>query len=129
MSMNDEKNILVVDDEEIMRDLLTDYLEMFGFCVETAVNGKEAYEMVLNKMGDQYFSLVITDINMPVMGGVELQRNIKQNYQDLPVVFMTGFGIEKVQGEVAQAEGFLAKPFEMDNLTSIISKILKIDLL
>lgn len=127
--MNKLKNILVVDDEDIMRDLLTDYLEMFDFHVETANNGKEAIDKIIKKMGDEYFNLVITDVNMPVMGGVELYKNIKQNFNNLPVVFMTGFGLEKVKNEIKGADGFLDKPFEMENLTLLISRILKVDLL
>ena len=126
--MDESKNILVVDDEIIMRDLLTDYLEMFDFHVETAGNGKEAIDKITEKMGDKYFDLVITDINMPIMGGVELYKNIKQTFNNLPVVFMTGFGLEKVKNEIKGADGFLDKPFEMENLTLLISRILKVDL-
>ena len=118
------RKILVVDDEEIMRDLLTDYLEMTGYSVDSAENGDQAFKKI-EKKGADHFSLVLTDINMPVMGGIDLQKKIKSSYPDLPVVFMTGYGVETVREELAgQAQGFLGKPFQLDELTSVLVKVL-----
>jgi phosphoserine phosphatase RsbU/P len=121
--MTDVKKILVVDDESIMRDLLTDYFEMMDYGVASAQDGSVAWDM-LNGYQSGQFSLVITDINMPNMGGIELSRLIKEKYPDMPIIMMTGYGIEKVKQDVEKAEGFLAKPFELSVLQELVEKIL-----
>ncbi|MCG2759996.1 MAG: response regulator [Candidatus Delongbacteria bacterium] len=121
--MADTKKILVVDDEVIMRDLLTDYFEMMDYGVMSAKDGSVAWELLTESQPSEY-SLVITDINMPKMGGIELSRLIKSKYPDLPIVLMTGYGIEKVKRDVEKAEGFLAKPFELSILHELVEKIL-----
>jgi DNA-binding NtrC family response regulator len=121
--MAEVKRILVVDDESIMRDLLTDYFEMMDYSVNSAKDGSVAWEMLSDiKPGD--YSLVITDINMPKMGGIELSKLIKDKYPELPIIMMTGYGIEKVKQDVEKAEGFLAKPFELDVLFELVEKII-----
>jgi len=121
--MADVKKILVVDDESIMRDLLTDYFEMMDYAVMAAKDGSVAWDM-LNGYQTGEFNLVITDINMPIMGGIELSRLIKEKYPDMPIIMMTGYGIEKVKQDVEKAEGFLAKPFELSILQELVEKIL-----
>ena len=122
--MADMKKILVVDDEAIMRDLLTDFLEMMDYTVASAKDGSMAWEM-LSSAGPNEFNLVVSDINMPKMGGIELFRNIRTKFPDMPIILMTGYGIEKVKQDVEKAEGFLAKPFELDVLNDLVEKILK----
>lgn len=121
--MSDAKKILVVDDEAIMRDLLTDYFEMMDYSVASAKDGSVAWEM-LNGYQENQFDLIITDINMPNMGGIELSQLIKSKYPELPIILMTGYGIEKVKQDVEKAEGFLAKPFELNVLQDLVDKIL-----
>ena len=79
---------------------------------------------MLNGYQSGQFALVITDINMPNMGGIELSRLIKDKYPDMPIILMTGYGIEKVKQDVEKAEGFLAKPFELSVLNELVEKIL-----
>ena len=122
------KRILIVDDEQIMRDLLTDYFDMSDFETETAENGQVAYGMIEQNGGINYYDLVITDVNMPVMGGVPLQKKVKENFNELPVIFMTGFGVDHVKRDVNNIEGILAKPFELNDLMDIISKVLHVDM-
>ncbi|NOR44624.1 MAG: response regulator [Candidatus Delongbacteria bacterium] len=122
--MNDKKYILVVDDEMIMRDLLTDFLEMFDYDVVSAHDGVMAWELLQDSQNERKFDLVITDINMPKMGGIELSTNIKKQFPDMPIIFMTGYGIEKVKQDVEKAEGFLAKPFDLDVFNELLEKIL-----
>jgi len=124
--MNQNRKILVVDDEEIMRDLLKDYLEMSDYEVDSAENGQVALDMIAAQYKHTPYSLVITDINMPVMGGIDLQKNIKNLYPELPVVFMTGYGVETVRKELeGHAHGFLGKPFELPELVDLLNGILK----
>jgi CheY-like chemotaxis protein len=122
--MTDMKKILVVDDEAIMRDLLTDYFEMMDYKVTSAKDGSVAWE-ILSGGAPGEFDLVVSDINMPKMGGIELFRNIRSKFPDMPIILMTGYGIEKVKQDVEKAEGFLAKPFELDVLNELVEKILK----
>ena len=122
--MSEKKYILVVDDEMIMRDLLTDFLEMFDYDVVAAHDGVMAWEIIKDSENDRRFDLVITDINMPKMGGIELSKNIKSKFPDMPLIFMTGYGIEKVKQDVEKAEGFLAKPFDLDVFNELLEKIL-----
>ena len=122
--MSDKKYILVVDDEMRMRDLLADFLDMVDYDVVTAHDGVMAWEILKDSENERKFDLVITDINMPKMGGIELSNNIKSKFPDMPIVFMTGYGIEKVKQDVEKAEGFLAKPFELDVFNELLEKIL-----
>ncbi|MBN2857806.1 MAG: response regulator [Candidatus Delongbacteria bacterium] len=121
--MTDMKKILVVDDEAIMRDLLTDYFEMMDYKVTSAKDGSVAWEILSGGKPDE-FDLVVSDINMPKMGGIELFRNIRSKFPEMPIILMTGYGIEKVKQDVEKAEGFLAKPFELDVLNDLVEKIL-----
>lgn len=122
------RRILVVDDEEIMRDLLSDYLDTLEFNVDTAVNGKLALDKINENGGQKHYDLVITDIYMPELDGIQLQKTIKKTYPDLPVIFMTGYGVEKVKQELnGHTDGFLMKPFELSDLLNIIKEILKIE--
>ena len=122
--MSDKKYILVVDDEMIMRDLLSDFLDMFDYDVVTAHDGVMAWEILQDSENERKFDLVITDINMPKMGGIELSKNIKDKFPNMPIVFMTGYGIEKVKQDVEKAEGFLAKPFDLDVFNELLESIL-----
>ncbi len=121
--MADTKKILVVDDEAIMRDLLTDFFEMMDYGVMSAKDGSVAMEIITESQPGEY-SLIITDINMPKMGGIELFKSVKSKNPDMPIILMTGYGIEKVRQDVEKADGFLAKPFELDDLNRLVSKIL-----
>jgi DNA-binding NtrC family response regulator len=121
--MAEVKRILVVDDESIMRDLLTDFFEMMDYSVSSAKDGSVAWEMISGMKQGEY-DLVITDINMPKMGGIELSKLIKDKHPELPIIMMTGYGIEKVKQDVEKAEGFLAKPFELDVLNELVEKII-----
>ncbi|MFA7123693.1 MAG: response regulator, partial [Candidatus Delongbacteria bacterium] len=85
--------------------------------------GSVAMEIISESQPGEY-SLVITDINMPKMGGIELFKSVKSKYPDMPIILMTGYGIEKVRQDVEKADGFLAKPFELDDLNRLVSKIL-----
>ncbi len=121
--MEINKKILIVDDEVIMRELLVDYFDMFDYETDIANDGMEALEKILSGNGDESYNLVISDINMPKMGGTVLLKKIKEKYSKLPVIIMTGYGTEQIEDEILQADGFLNKPFELDKITEMISEI------
>jgi CheY-like chemotaxis protein len=112
--------ILVVDDTEIMRDLLTEVLHHDGYRVEKAVDGIQAVEMVTHNEYD----LVITDMHMPRQNGLITARRIRQLAPQLMIV-MTDSYPDKL-GDAASREGVVAvicKPFDLTELRSLMHRI------
>jgi two-component system, NtrC family, response regulator PilR len=111
-------SILVVDDERSMRDFLKILLAKEGYAVETAANGDEALQL-LNK---QIFHLVITDIKMDRMSGLELLNAIKEHNPALPVVMITAFASpdDAVFAMKNGAFDYISKPFNVDEIKSVI---------
>lgn len=117
-------HILLVEDEDLIIDLLRDYLKDFGYGI-TAVNSTEEAIEKLNN-GHQ-FNLVITDINLPGKSGLELLKIIKQTKSDLPVILLTGqrtldFAISALK---SGAQEYITKPFELADVKKIVDKILR----
>lgn len=79
--------ILVVDDEKDIREITQAFLVLNGYEVSTAANGKEA----LDKLLSDHFDMVITDLQMPLMGGIELLQKISQIKSDLVTIVLTGY--------------------------------------
>lgn len=106
--------ILVVDDEEIIRDSLSYVLEKEGYEVQKAENGKDAYD----KMIANHFDLVITDIEMPVMKGTELLEKIKSLNIQTSIIVITAFGsLETAIAALRNgASDYILKPVEFDEL-------------
>jgi two-component system chemotaxis sensor kinase CheA len=117
-------HILVVDDSITTRTLEKNILENHHFKVTTAINGKEA----LNLLNKGSFSLIITDINMPVMDGFTLTEHIKKSQQlkDIPVIIVTSLGsdVEKQRGIEVGANAYIVKnAFESDELLKIVEQL------
>jgi heterodisulfide reductase subunit A len=110
--------ILVVDDELIVRDSIKEWLEDEGFSVNMAASGQEALD-ILSK---QTYQLLLTDIKMPGMGGVELLQKAKEDFPDLCVVMMTAYATVETAVEAMKigASDYLIKPFEPDNLIQMV---------
>lgn len=102
--------ILVVDDEQIIRELLERLLQRENFTTFIAKSGEEAIEILKETMVD----LVITDIAMPGMNGLELMVHVKDIYPFVPVLVITGFsGKYNSESVIAEgADGYIAKPFK-----------------
>ena len=113
--------ILVVDDEPFIRDSTVDLLEDAGYSVCTASDGKEA----LTQLEANGPLLILTDIMMPVMDGIELIRTVRASGSDLPIIAASGMMGEK-QREVdeAGANAFLAKPYSAVRLTEKMAELL-----
>jgi len=113
--------ILVVDDELIMRDSLKAWLEDEGFAVDTAASGPEA----LNHLSKQTYELMLADIKMPGMDGVELLQKAKEIFPDLSVVMMTAYATVETAVEAMKigALDYLLKPFDPDTLIPMIIRI------
>jgi two-component system chemotaxis response regulator CheY len=120
-------NVLIVDDSKSMRKVLKKVLTVSGFrvgeCLE-AGNGKEALDLLANN----WIDLVLSDIHMPVMDGIELMRrlNADKSYEDLPVVYVTTESNEARLQEVMTmgARGYIRKPFKPEEIRSLLADIM-----
>ena len=118
--------ILVVDDETIVRDSLKEWLhEEEGFSVDTAASGPEALEMLAKAGEDDAYRLMLLDIRMPEMDGVEVLRRAKADFPDLCVVMMTAYADVETAVEAMKigALDYLMKPFEPEVLNPKIVEI------
>jgi two-component system response regulator PilR (NtrC family) len=116
--------ILVVDDEEIIRDSLFYILEKEGYEVQKAENGKAAYD----KMLENHFDLVITDIEMPVLKGTELLEKIKTLDVQTSVIIITAFGSLDTAITALRngASDYILKPVEFDELLFKVKKLFEV---
>jgi two-component system chemotaxis sensor kinase CheA len=117
-------HILVVDDSITTRTLEQNVLENKGYKVTVAVNGKEAWDLIQSKK----FSMLITDVNMPIMDGFELTQRVKQSekYNTLPVIIVTSLGSdnEKRRGIEVGANAYIVKSeFESNVLLQTVSQL------
>jgi len=114
-----QTDILIVEDDIDLRDALTDTLAFAGYSVAQAEHGQAA----IARMNEQKFRLIISDVQMHPMDGMELLSSIRQQ-QDLPVVMMTAYGsIEKaVDAMRLGAADYLVKPFEADELLEVVKR-------
>ena len=117
------EKILIVDDEENSRIGLSKILAKSGYEVITAENGKQA----LDTLKQEACSLVITDMKMPEMDGIQLLREIKQYDPDIGVIIVTAYGEVDSYLESMNLGAFeyLNKPIKVDELKKVISKVLE----
>ena len=115
--------ILVVDDEELIRDLLKMVLMDEGYTVVTAADGEEA----IQRLESSPFDLVITDLVMPKVNGVEVLRAAKRIDPNYPVMVITGYpSVETVTKLVRLGAGdYLTKPFNLDVVKVTVAKLLE----
>jgi two-component system, NtrC family, response regulator PilR len=111
-------SILVVDDEQSMRDFLKIMLKKEGYQVHTAGNGDTA----LSSLKEGSFDLVISDIRMPGVSGLDLLSNIKELYPDLPVIMITAFASpdDAVTAMKSGAFDYISKPFNIEEIKSVV---------
>lgn len=118
----DKKHILIVDDEEGIREPLKEYLESKDFFVSTAKDSEDAK----NKIKILEFDLLIIDIMMPGQSGLELTKELRQT-KDTPIIFLTAMGeaSSRIHGLETGADDYVPKPFEPKELVLRINNILK----
>ncbi len=114
--------ILVVEDDDDMRENLFRILIGAGYEVHVATNGTEA----ISVLKSHPCHLVLTDLIMPSMGGLDLLTEIRRQKWDLPVVFLTAFGDRATFMKATEmgAVDFVTKPFKADSLLGLIQRIL-----
>lgn len=119
------KTILIVDDSESIREVVNYTLETEGYNVLIGVDGKDA----LKHLNGQTIDLVITDLHMPEMDGIELIKCIRanSNYQRIPILFLTteSQAAKKMEAKDAGATGWIIKPFVPAKLISAINKVIR----
>ena len=121
MKTREIQNILIVDDEEFILTSTQRLLEKSGYSCQTATSGKEALELLQKEK----FDLVISDINMPEMDGLELMKKSKELFPNLHFIITTGHITEYSFGDIieAGAADFITKPFEIKELNAKIGRI------
>jgi response regulator RpfG family c-di-GMP phosphodiesterase len=112
--------VLVVDDEKVIREILADFLSLEGFFVATAPDGMSALE----HLAQESFDMVISDLKMPNLGGLELLEQIKQNHENVLTVIMTGFGTVETAIEAMKkgAYDYILKPFNVEEVIHIVHR-------
>jgi two-component system NtrC family response regulator len=115
--------LLVVDDEEPQRVMLSNILGRAGFEVATAADGSQA----LARLKEAPFDLMLTDQRMPSMDGLELLERVRRSHRSLPVVLMTAHGTVSTAVEAMKrgASDYLTKPFERDELLVVVEKAIR----
>jgi DNA-binding NtrC family response regulator len=116
-------NLLVVDDEQGMRQLLSLVFGRAGHQVRVAENGRRAVELLREQPAD----LIVSDVKMPDMGGIELLRAARALLPDVAVVMMTAFASVETAREAFKlgADDFIQKPFDVDELKLIVERALE----
>jgi two-component system chemotaxis response regulator CheY len=118
------RKVLIVDDSLSMRQMVSFTLRQGGFDVLEAGHGQEA----LDKLRSAVVDLIITDLNMPVMDGITLIRNLRAQpaMKSKPILMLTteGLAAKKEQGKAAGATGWIVKPFDPDKLLATLAKVL-----
>ena len=112
--------VLVVDDEKFIRDILADFLGMEGYMVRTAEDGTGA----VRELEKAKYDLVITDLKMPKMGGLDLLKEIARSYPDTLTIIMTGFGTVETAIDAMKrgAYDYVLKPFKVEEILRIAER-------
>lgn len=118
------ETVLLVEDEEAVRELAAEFVKSAGYRVLTAKDGKDAFELAGS--ASETIHALVTDIVMPNMRGPELAKLLKARRRDLQVVYMSGYlDYDRTSGDFLENGFFLQKPFTRDTLVSKIDEALK----
>jgi diguanylate cyclase (GGDEF)-like protein len=117
------KSILCVDDDQGIRELLHEIIIRLGHSIITAVDGIDALE----KLKDGNFDIVITDISMPRMDGIELINKITTDFSDVDIIVITAYGMIYKYTEIIAlgASDFISKPFDINELEAKLNRVLR----
>ena len=117
---DDSPRILVVDDEHVIREILADFLSMEGFIVRTAEDGSAA----LTELSRSRYDLVLSDLKMPNMGGIELLAAVQEHTPNVVTIIMTGFGTVETAIDAMKrgAYDYIMKPFKMEEVVHTVRR-------
>lgn len=118
----DKRRILVVDDDDAVRSVTQEMLDRLGFEVSTAASGESALEQVSH----QAFDLVLLDLAMPTMSGIEVYGSLRERDASARVIFMTGYSRDDLDDLLTgdALTGVLSKPFPLQELKSSVESML-----
>lgn len=118
--MKNNVTILIVDDEEMMRNLLDKILSREGYKIETAVDGVHALEVLNEKKID----LIISDMKMPRMNGFELLKHVKADFSDIGIIIMTAYGDTYTVKDalLLGADEYITKPFKSYEISLVVER-------
>ena len=124
MMGHDKKRILVIEDDEEMRALLKDFFLEEGFETDSVSNGSEAFR----KLVKESFVLVITDIRMPGLTGLDILPGIRKLQPEVPIIAITAFGSEDIRQRALErgATAYLEKPVHFYKLKEIIHEAISV---
>jgi response regulator RpfG family c-di-GMP phosphodiesterase len=116
----DRPRVLVVDDEKFIRDIIADFLGMEGYIVRTAEDGSSA----VSELERARYDMIISDLKMPKMGGLELLREVAKTHPDTLTVIMTGFGTVETAIDAMKrgAYDYILKPFKVEEIVHIVQR-------
>jgi len=116
----DRPRVLIVDDEKFIRDILADFLGMEGYIVRTAEDGTAA----LTELAQARYDMVISDLKMPKMGGLELLAAIGDAAPSALTVIMTGFGTVETAIDAMKrgAYDYILKPFKVEEVIRVVQR-------
>ena len=120
LAQDERPRVLVVDDEKFIRDILADFLGMEGYVVRTAEDGAAA----LNELQNAHYDLVISDLKMPRMGGIELLEAMSHAAPNALTVIMTGFGTVEIAIDAMKrgAYDYILKPFKVEEVIHVVQR-------
>ena len=115
--------ILLADDDVTSRDLVVRALEMDAHHVEAVSNGTDALARLAQ--GAEAFDLLISDVQMPGLDGIELARKVAALLPDLPILLMSGFVVEEeaMKSTGARIAGLISKPFTLEEIRTRVTKL------
>lgn len=118
----EQKHILVVDDEETIREVVRRYLEREGFSVQEAADGYQ----VIDAIEAQLPELIVLDLMLPGIDGLTLTRQIRRDYR-VPIIMLTAMGepVDRIRGLDLGADDYLVKPFNPQELVSRVQAVLR----
>lgn len=118
------KTIMTVDDSRSVRQMVSFTLKQAGYDVLEAVDGKDG----LDRLGISKVDMLITDLNMPNLNGIELIKNVRDNpeFKFMPIIILTTESQDdkKQEGKAAGATGWIIKPFKPEQLLTVVKKVL-----
>lgn len=119
--MDPVAHVLVVEDDELIRAIFVDIIKSKGYSVLEASNGQEALKILSTRP----INIIVTDMKMPVMDGMQLLRQVKKSYPDVPLIVITGFDSEYREQDAmaAGADAYITKPFKVEDVASSLQMV------
>jgi len=115
--------ILVIDDEEVMRNALTDILKIGNHRVQTAADGMKGLEL----LREERYDMVISDLSMPGISGLEVLKQVKKEKPGMPAILITGWGLEMDPEEMTAAgiDQVIRKPFQLKEVLNLVAESIR----